>query len=233
MKAGPMTTRGSHKPRKFISVVASVVLTGLVVAASRDVAVAGTSDWRWGIALGFGGEGISSKQTLADGKSTKTVDRSEGPVVLGLFVETLLSDRLGLSFEHSRGVNFLPFSSGVSFTGVVSRYYFMGPAPSMVESAGLGSLLIKNFAPFFGGAVGLAQAAVQREGDPVPVVSGSGVFFGIRLGADYAQGPGYGLRAEIAASTTEYSGMFATSSSSASAPLLQEFSLGAAWYFNF
>lgn len=231
-----MTIRGLLKPYNFIpfGFLGFVLLSVLALIASPDAAVAGTSDWRWGLALGYGGEGISNKQTLSDGKTVQTVNRAEGPVVLGVFVETLISDRVGLSFEHSRGVNFLPFSSGVSFTGAVSRYYFLGPAPSMVESAGDGALLIKNFVPFFGLAAGLAQASVQREAsDPAPLVSGSGVFFGFRLGADYAQGPGRGLRIELASSTTAYSGMFATSSSSTTPPLLEEFSIGAAWYFNF
>ncbi len=191
------------------------------------------SDYRWGVSAGYGGTGISSTQPLSNG-AIGTVQRSDGPVVASVFVETLLSDYFGLAFEHSRGVNFVPFSAGVSFTGFVSRWYFLEPAPAMSAAPSGSTILIKRFVPFYGIAVGLAQADIQRDvNDGAPTVSGSGMFFGMRLGADYPTKLGQGIRPELVVSTTQYSSMFATAKTAYPAPLIQEFSLQCAWYFNF
>lgn len=210
----------------------AVIVFGFCLHSS--MACAALNDWRWGFSFGFGGVGVSNTQALTDG-TTGTVSRSEGPVVVSLFVDTLVSDNFGFMLEHSRGVNFLPFSTGVSFTGFVGRYYFLGPAPSMVAAPeGGSSLLIQRFVPYVGGAAGLAQANVQRDStDLAPLVSGSGVYFGFRAGADYAQGPGRGLRGELAYSTTAFSKMFSTTSSTSEPAQLDEFALRCSWYFNF
>ena len=191
------------------------------------------SDYRWGVSIGYGRTGMSSTQPLTSG-AIGTVSRADGPVVASIFVDTLLSDSFGLGFEHSRGVNFVPFSAGVSFTGFVSRWYFMGPAPAMMDSPSESTILIKRFVPFYGLTVGLAQADIQRDvNDGAPTVSGSGMFFGMRLGADYPTKLGQGIRPELVVSTTQYSSMFATAKTTYPAPLIQAFSLQCAWYFNF
>lgn len=205
----------------------------LVAICAGRARAAGTSEYRWGFSAGFGGTGITATQTLTNG-ATGTVPRSEGPVVMSIFVDTLLSDTWGLAFEHSRGVNFLPFSSGVSFTGVVSRWYFWGPAPFNQVAEGGSTILIKRFVPFLGFAAGLAEANVQRDaGDNAPVVSGSGVFFGARIGADYSTGIGKGIRPEIVASSSQFASSFSTAKTTSTPPLLQEFALQCSWYYNF
>ena len=80
-------------------------------------------------------------------------------------------------------------------------------------------LLIRRFTPYVGGAVGAAMATIKRDNDLVPSIEGSGVYFGIRLGADYPLAPGIGIRPEFLYSTTIFQSPTLSSS-------LSEYSLG-------
>lgn len=177
-----------------------------------------SSRYRLGSSLGFGGSGLTQVTTVQD--SLTIVERSEGPAVISLFADRLFSDFFSLGIEHTRGINFAPFSMGSSFTGVSGRWYFWGPAASVANTEGENALLvIRRFTPYVGGAVGAALATIRRENDLVPSLEGSGLYFGIRIGADYPLGPGLGLRPEILYSTTIFQSPTLSSS-------LSEYSIG-------
>ncbi|MBN8536593.1 MAG: hypothetical protein J0M15_06035 [Deltaproteobacteria bacterium] len=154
------------------------------------------ADYRVGGLLGLGSTGISSVETIS-GIELK-VNRSDGPGYFGLFVEKLISDTNSLTLGHNRGFLFSPFSSGIGFTGITYRWFFGGPAPSMVESASEQStMLIKRYAFFLGLEGGIANGTVVRSNDLVPVVSGSGAFMGFHAGWDIQTEPNYVYRYEF------------------------------------
>jgi hypothetical protein len=153
-------------------------------------------DIRVGGSLGFGGAGLT-KSVLVSSRST-LVSRSEGPGVFSLFAETLLTDKSTFGVEHSRGFGLGPFSSGVSFTGIMWRRYFLGPVPSVIPSKdGRSTLFIKRYIPFVGLASGVAMADISREQDQVGNVKGTGVYFGTKFGLEYPLSRGMGIRPEI------------------------------------
>ena len=221
---------GENKLRKpFLSMIRilPVALFLLCTAASQG---ARASDWRYGFSLGYGGAGISNKQTASSGEVQK-VERSEGPLIVDVFVDRLITDSFGITFEHSRGVSLSPASTGVSFTGLATHWYFLGPAPSMVASESDSTVRVQRIIPFAGVAAGIAKANVTRDStDLFPVVSGTGTYFGMRLGADYSMGPGWGIRPQLVYSTTSFTESF---SNSDTPPTLTEFSVQCGWFFTF
>ena len=161
------------------------------------------SRWRYGGSMGFGGSGIA--QAVSLNGTSQVVERSEGPGIFSLFVDRFISDYYNIALEHSRGFTLGPFSMGSSFTGLALRYYFWGPGSTVPKVDGTETvLLVKRFTPYAGVATGVATAEIKRDNDLVPSVSGSGVFMGIRVGADYPMSPGWGIRPELTFSTTFY-----------------------------
>lgn len=213
--------RLNNKTRENVrrSGVLSVLVTATLAMTQVPAAQAGgSSRYRLGGSLGFGGSGVTQVATVND--QATIVERSEGPAVISLFADRLFSDYFSLGIEHTRGVNFAPFSMGSSFTGVAARWYFLGPASSVADTDGEKTLLlIKRFSPYAGGSVGAASATIERPNDLVPVIEGSGVYFGIRIGADYPLAPGIGIRPEFLYSTTIFQSATLASS-------LSEYSLG-------
>lgn len=192
-------------------------LLGALLAISSAEAKS-SSRYRVGGSLGFGGSGVTQVASVND--QLTIVERSEGPAVVSFFADRLMSDFFSLGIEHTRGVNFAPFSMGSSFTGVAGRWYFLGPASSVAETEGeKPMLLVRRFSPYAGASVGAASATINRPNDLVPTVEGSGVYFGVRLGADYPLAPGIGIRPEFLFSTTIFQSPTLSSS-------LSEYSLG-------
>jgi hypothetical protein len=220
-----MMERSEWLKRKIVLFLLSAVcsFTGASVEAQET---RGRSDYRWGFAVGFGGTGVT-----ADASGFTQVPRSEGPLVASVFGEMLLTDKTSLGFEHYRGLSLAPFSAAASFTGLVSRYYFMGLAPWMVPVGnGQSSLFVKSWTPFAGVNAGYAQATISRDNDQVATVSGSAGYVGVTGGADYLLKPGMGIRPEIVISTSTLAAAF---SSAAQPPQLTLFSLQCAMFFNF
>jgi hypothetical protein len=156
-----------------------------------------------GVAAGYGGAGIV-QPVLVNG-SQVSVSRSEGPGMLDLFVEDLLTDHFSLGFEYEMGYRLGPFSSGAFFTGLTGRYYFFGPAPSTVQPNDGATLFIGRYAFFVGFGYGLAEAHISRLNDQVPTVNGSGIYLGTKLGCDYMLSPHFGIRPEISYALTFFS----------------------------
>jgi hypothetical protein len=167
------------------------------------------AELRLGAAVGLGGAGITSLETVTstDGTTSEAtnVSRSESPGALGFLIEKQFSEHIIGSIDHFRGFRLGPFSTGVSFTGLTVRWYFRDPPPS-VPSAGEGERktvhLFKSFSPSVALSSGLGTGSIKRDNDQVPVVSGSGIYMGIALGGDYQLDRGVIWRPEIRSYTT-------------------------------
>jgi hypothetical protein len=182
------------------------VMTGL---ASVFSPTASAGDFSIGAGLGYGGGGVNSTQVVSGADTA--VSRDEGPGTVSIFVDYLLSDIFSVGFEHNRGFRLAPFSSGASFTGFDGRWFFLAPAPSVSQRATEpdGSegpqIFIKRYSFFVGLATGIASADITRTDDEVPDVQGSGLYVGIKLGAEYPLYPGVILRPEISSYKTIFS----------------------------
>jgi hypothetical protein len=202
-----------------------VLITLLFFLFSIEAQSSNSRRYRVGGSVGFGGSGVTQVATVNE--QLTIVERSEGPAVISFFADRLMSDYFSLGLEHTRGINFAPFSMGSSFTGVTGRYYFWGPAASVAETEGTEALLlIRRFTPYAGVGIGAAMASIRRDNDLVPNIEGSGLYFGLRLGADYPLAPGIGIRPEFLYSTTIFQSPTLASS-------LSEYSLGCGLFMNF
>jgi hypothetical protein len=179
----------------------ALLLSGVLGCVSAQAA----SDYRLGFSMGYGGGGIQIQQNLSPDPTLEqlfTVKRSQGPGVFSVFVDQMIDDRFGISLEHFRAFTLAPFSSKVHFTGVAGRYYIT-PAISAPTSSTTDTVMrVKRFAFFAGLSTGVALGTVVLEGDQVPEVSSSGIYFGAKLGADYALSNSVGLRPEISYAMT-------------------------------
>ena len=220
-----MTAKRLHKHLRYGAFVLRFVAPLLVVLFSINADSSNARRYRIGGSVGFGGSGVTQVTSVND--QLTIVERSEGPAVVSFFADRLMSDFFSLGVEHTRGVNFAPFSMGSSFTGITGRYYFWGPAASVSETEGTEAvLLVRRFTPYAGVGVGAAMASIRRENDLVPNIEGSGLDFGLRIGADYPLAPGIGLRPEFLYSTTIFQSPTLASS-------LSEYSLGCGLFMLF
>jgi hypothetical protein len=169
--------------------------------------------------IGFGGTGIT-KIVSVDGADTK-VDRSEGPGVIAVSLERLVSRQFVVSVDHLRGFRLGPFSSGIGFTGVTLKWYFLSPAmPLQPMRSDATTIMSRTFSPYAGGSTGIADGTAVREADKVQEISASGIYLGVRGGVDYALTPTMALRAELSLSQVLFSSALVKSS-------VQEFSIRA------
>ena len=209
------------KPRSLRPLASSLAV--LLFAALTAGVPAHAREWRIGTTLGFGGTGLS--KIVKVNNVSRTIERSEGPGVFSIFGETFYSDNIGLGIEHSRGFRLGPFTSGLSFTGFYGRYYFFGPAPQAINSdGGESTIQYRKIAMFLGLSGGVGQGKVSRNADQVPNLTGSGVYMGIRVGADYPISDRLGLRPELIYNTTFMA-------SEVNAPSLSEFALQLGLYW--
>ena len=184
---------------------AFVILAAIVAAAP---AAAEASGFRLNLSLGYGGAGIARAAAPATPgvPAVLAATRSEGPGTISLSIDYLFSDILSAGVEQSKGFRLGPFSSGMTFTGIFGRWYFLGPAPSVADASnnpgGETTIFVKKFSPFVGPAVGLGTGTITRTGDLIPDVSGSGIYFGYKLGADYPLARSVGIRPEIVYNTS-------------------------------
>lgn len=181
------------------------------------------AEYRLGYSLGYGGTGITSKETY-ESISLKT-KRSEQPGVVGFSYEFLTSDRTSFALTANRGFSISPFSSGVGFYGATWRWFYFENAPSVTVSKNERSfLLVTKRVPFFGLGTGIAAGSITRINDVIPTVSATGVYIGFHGGYDIQTQPGQFLRTEIIYATTPPSSGLVDSS-------LTEFAILFGWYF--
>lgn len=171
----------------------------LILTVGASLAQAQTS-WRAGLGGGFGGAGIDKQVTVDD--TSVVAKRSEGPLTVHLFLEKVVRSDFVLSFEHARGMRMGPFSSGVGFTSGALLWHYLSPAPDVKEADDSNSFFVRSWSPYTGLAGGIAEGAIQRDGDKVPTITSSGMFLGLRNGVDYLLTPSLGLRIEINMSST-------------------------------
>ena len=190
-------------PKKLLK--ALLILVTMVAAAPAAEA----SGFRLNLSLGYGGAGIARAAAPATPgvPAVLAATRSEGPGTISLSIDYLFSDILSAGVEQSKGFRLGPFSSGMTFTGIFGRWYFLGPAPSVADTSNnlngdSSTIFVKKFSPFVGPAVGLGTGTITRTGDLIPDVSGSGVYFGYKLGADYPLARSVGIRPEIVYNTS-------------------------------
>jgi hypothetical protein len=157
-------------------------------------------DFVYGGFIGFGGSGID-KTVVVEGQDFP-ISRSESPGMMGLSIETFLSNNYSLALSHRRGFRLGPYTSGVSFTGLILRRYFYHQAP-IIPSKGLSTAItMQTWAPFIGLGTGLAQASTTRDEDVIVRVSSDAVYFGIHIGVDYQINPNLILRPEFFTSSS-------------------------------
>lgn len=183
------------------------------------------AEYRLGGSLGFGGAGIKTVDTFDS--QPVTVQRSDGPGIVAIGAEYLMSDTSSVAIDHTRGIFLSPFSSGVGFTGVTWRWFFGGNAPSVPlpeKDKEETYLVVTRRIPFFGLATGVANGTIYRENDLVPSVTASGVYVGFHGGYDYQTVAGRFIRVEMLYAMTPTSSGFVQSS-------LSEFSLQMGMYF--
>jgi hypothetical protein len=180
-------------------------------------------EYRLGASFGFGGTGIKSVAQI-NGVDVD-VNRSDGPGVISLSVETPYDNTSTFALDHTRGFTLAPFSNGVDFNGFTWRYYYPNFVPTMVKSKSEQStLLIKELCPYVGPTVGIARGLINRQNDLVEEVSATGVFFGLHTGVDYQIFPNLVARGDLAFATTLGSSGFVKSS-------LSEFAMTAGFYY--
>lgn len=168
--------------------------------AAEAFALKLNSNLLYGGTFGFGGSGI--EKTVVVGNEKFDVSRAETPGMFGLSVEGFISKNYTLAVSHRRGFRLGPFSSGVSFTGLILRRYFYNPPPIIPDKSLSSSVTIQTWAPFIGLGSGLAHATTERETDVVKTVSSSQVYFGLHVGFDYQISPTLILRPEIFTSSS-------------------------------
>jgi hypothetical protein len=90
----------------------------------------------------------------------------------------------------------------VGFTGVTYRYFYLAPVQILSSDASASTFTVKQISPYAGVATGVAAGTITREADRVNDITESGVYFGLKLGADYLLSPRMGLRSELVVSST-------------------------------
>jgi hypothetical protein len=203
------------------------LITVAIVSFSCSLAKSDSSwseGWKWGVKVGLGGTGIV-KTAIVDLEELQ-VSRSEGPIVFGLAIERVLTDKLTFALEHHRGFRLGPFSMGIGFTSAVWRWYYLGVVPELVDVSAGDTIFTPLWGAFLGGSAGLALGSASREGEIVNEIDGSGAIIGMAIGADYYYSPQRLMRFEIFSSST-----FFTSGSLAAS--MSEFGLMVGTFFPF
>jgi|GEM_PF-2141078 len=196
-----MTNKVYRLQLKILPPLLGLLLTFQFALAQNANAFSWKHDLVYGVMGGFGGSGVD-KDVKTEAGENITEQRSEQPGMFGLSIEGFVNDKWSLALSHRRGFKFGPFSTRVSFTGVIARRYF-GRAPFIPKKNLKNSATImRRWAPFVGLGSGLATGTVVRENAVNESVSGSGVYMGIHLGADYHLSPNLILRPEFFTSGT-------------------------------
>jgi hypothetical protein len=179
--------------------------------------------WTVGAGLGFGGQGIT-KQVEAENGALQTVQRSESPLVAHLFADRVVLPSWAMGFEHSRGFRLGPFSSGVGFTSLNLRWYYLAPPIEPITTPEKSTFFEKRWTPYTGFTLGLANGKIQRQGDIFDEIGETGVHIGLKNGIDYFYDSQVGLRIELSVASTLMQG-------GARPGALQEFSLWSGFFF--
>ncbi len=149
----------------------------------------------FGVGTGLGLTEIQKDVFIED--TVQNAKRSESPLTFQVMLEIDLSSKWTLGLRHSRGARLSPFSSGIGFTGIIGRRYFKSVRPYLTSSRQKDRVVFMDWAPFVGISSGFAVADTSRERDVVNIVSSSGFFMALHLGADYQMFSNFIFRPEI------------------------------------
>jgi hypothetical protein len=186
---------------KIKSSLAALILA-CTLTPSSSFAWDFVDDLVFGFAFGFGGSGVDEDIQNESGTGTVTASSSLDPGMLGISVEKFINDKWSLALSHRRGFQLGPFGMDVGFTGLVARRYFMRSPTFLPKKDLKNSVTLQRWVPFAGLGIGVASGSIDREGDAVPQVSGSGVYMGVHLGVDYHLYTNMILRPEFFTSAT-------------------------------
>ena len=130
--------------------------------------------------LGFLG-GIGNSTVSARGASQK-----EGPGGFGAFVDYAVSARQTIGLEHIRTFALKPVSTGVSISGLTTRWYFLNPAPTGVTGMTDNTTYLdeKYLAPYLGAGVGFSQSSLVPDTEGGTITNAVGIYGKGRVGMD-------------------------------------------------
>ncbi len=186
-----------HNSRWLLSVV--LIFVGL----GFEEAQAGFKfkpDFIYGISAGFGNQTLNKDVTVEG--DVYSLSRTEGPLMLGISIETFIHEKWSVALGHRRGGRMGPFSMGIGFSGFTVRRYFKNPAPFIPHKDMATSFVVRGWAPFAGFGTGVAHGSASREGEVVKTISSSGVYFGAHFGVDWQWKSNLILRPELFYNTT-------------------------------
>lgn len=150
-------------------------------------------DLRLGMAGGMGTSIVSARG----------VSQSESPGMFGAYVDYAVNSRQTIGLEHIRTFATKPVSTGVSISGLTSRWYFLNPAPSGMSAEANSTYLFERYiAPFFGVGVGFNQSSLLPSNEGDKSTNSVGVYGKVRLGMDIPWMERVGLTAETSVAST-------------------------------
>lgn len=165
----------------------SLLIAGLL-AIHPQAWAEGFGNIRMGGEIGFGQAGAESEGTI----------RVEGPLAFSAFIDYSLDPRFTFGAEHERSL--AGSISSVGVTDISMKWYFWTPQPQRLVSPDdkieQSFLMQKNFVPFFGTALGFAQASFPAKGTETDVLV-VGPYVALKAGVEYPLTQNWGGRSEF------------------------------------
>lgn len=150
-------------------------------------------DLRLGMVGGFGQSVVSAR-----GGS-----QAESPGMFGAYVDYAVNSRQTIGLEHVRTFAMKPVSTGVSISGLTTRWYYINPAPAGVTGANEGTYLYEKYlAPYLGAGIGFSQSSLLPANEDAAVTNSVGVYAKLRAGIDMPWLDRVGFNAESSVATT-------------------------------
>lgn len=167
-----------------------ISLLFFVISFGARVYAFDSSNVRLNSAIGLGSGGAEE-----DG-----VVRVETPLALYVGADYSMSSRSTIGFEHYRSFAGAT-SSSIGLSGLVVRYYPWTPQPQKLgnpeDLISEDMVFQKNIVPYFGTAIGIAQATFQANNTGKKAVSATGLYVSFKTGLEYPIFRNWGLRGEL------------------------------------
>lgn len=146
------------------------------------------ASFRFGGGVGYGVAAVSGTK----GSNT------EGPGGLDFFVDYPLNPTLMIGAEHVRSIESQPAGSGVGFTGILAKWYFMEPISQsyLQDTTNRDEVFRKSWAPYIGTSFGMAQASVASDTTSGDFISAIGFYGSIKGGIECPVWQNWGFRFE-------------------------------------
>jgi len=154
----------------------------------------------FGVGVGVGLTELAKDVLIED--TIQNANRSESPLVFQFLVEYDLNPKWTIGLKHSRGARLSPFSSGIGFTGLLGKFYFMKSRPYLSSPRTKERVTLMGWAPFVGLSSGFAVANTEREREVLSDIDSSGFYVALHAGVDYQMFTNYIFRPELIYATT-------------------------------